>query len=178
MESSHMKNIHTRHFAAPIEEVRVWIAEGWTGGDRDCFPHDVIPSWRRNPAGIDPAALVPGQTMLGHGPFQFRLREWDGFSWKVDILGDEEKGWHGFNLAPEGDGCHVTHTLSFDSSAYLKLKWLALTPIHDWAVEALFDRMEYALRTGVAPRRTERPMPVVAAMAMRLHRARRMPKVA
>src|SRR5438093_4332761 len=50
----------------------------WSGGDRDCFPRDVIPNWRRNPPGADSGALIPGETLVGHGPFRFRLRAWDG----------------------------------------------------------------------------------------------------
>lgn len=45
-------------------------------------------------------------------------------------------------------------------------------------VEAIFDRMEHALRTGAAPAQTERPMPVVAAIAMRLVRRRRRSRAA
>jgi hypothetical protein len=167
-----MKNIHTRHFSASIEQVRVWIEACWTGGDRDCFPHDVIRSWRRNPDGVDPAALVPGETLLGHGSFRFRLRAWDGVTWRADVV-DGMTGWIGFDLAPEGDGCRVTQTVSLELSVSSWLLWTSIVPLHDWAVEAIFDRMEHALRTGAAPAQTERPMPVVAAIAMRLVRRRR-----
>jgi hypothetical protein len=51
-----MKNVHARRFAAPIEQVRAWVEACWSGGDRDCFPRDVIPSWRKNPDGVDPMA--------------------------------------------------------------------------------------------------------------------------
>ena len=162
-----MRNVHARRFQAPIEDVRAWIAACWSGGDRDCFPRDVIASWRRNPDGVDPSALVPGETLVGHGPFRFQLREWDGRSWKVELLGGMA-GWHGFDLAPDGDGCRVTHTVWLAPSLSARLRWMAIAPVHDWAVEALFDRMEHALRTGAVPPRTERPMPALAALGMRL----------
>jgi hypothetical protein len=164
-----MKNVHVRRFSASIEEVRVWIAACWSGGDRDCFPRDVIASWRHNPDGVDPAALVPGKTLVGHGPFRFLLREWDGVSWKVDLV-DSMTGWHGFDLAPDGDGCRVTHTVSLASSLSARLRWMAIAPVHDWAVEAMFDRLEHALRTGAVPSRTQRPMPPLAALGMRMAR--------
>jgi hypothetical protein len=172
MEAPIMQNVHVRRVAAPIERVRPWIEACWTGGDRDCFPRDVIASWRKNPPGVDPLALVPGETMVGHGPFRFRLREWDGYSWKVDIVGGMV-GWHGFDLAPSGDGCRVTHTVELEGSLSSRLGWMAIEPIHDWAVEALFDRLEHALRTGVVPARTERPMSRVAALGLAVARRKK-----
>jgi hypothetical protein len=166
-----MRNVHTRPVAAPIERVRPWIEACWSGGDRDCFPRDVIRTWRRNPPGADPLALIPGETLLGHGPFRFGLRVWDGRVWRVDVVGSPA-GWHGFDLAPDGDRCRVTHTLELESSLSARLGWMAIEPIHDWAVEALFDRLEQALRTGVVPARTERPMSRVAAFGLALARAR------
>ena len=44
-----IRNVHVRRVAAPIELVGSWIETCWTGGDRDCFPHDVVTDWRRNP---------------------------------------------------------------------------------------------------------------------------------
>jgi hypothetical protein len=110
-----MQNVHVRRVAAPIERVRPWIEACWSGGVRDCFPRDVIPTWRRNPPGADPLALIPGETMVGHGPFRFRLRAWDGRTWRVELVGGTA-GWHGFDLAPDGDGCRVTHTLELEGS--------------------------------------------------------------
>jgi hypothetical protein len=172
MEVPAMRNVHTRRVALPIERVRPWIEACWSGGDRDCFPRDVIGSWRRNPPGADPLALIPGETLLGHGPFRFRLRVWDGLVWRVDVVGSLV-GWHGFDLAPDDDGCRVTHTLELESTLSARLGWMAIEPIHDWAVEALFDRLEQALRTGVVPARTERPMSCVAAFALALARRAR-----
>jgi hypothetical protein len=160
-----MNNVHVRRFAAPIEQVRAWIEACWSGGDRDCFPRDVIPTWRRNPDGVDPMALVPGETLAGHGPFRFRLRAWDGRSWKVDLVGGTA-GWHGFELVPDGDGCRVTHTLWLAPSPSAWLRWMVVRPAHDWAVEAMFDRMAQALRTGAVPAVTERPVPKLAAVGL------------
>jgi hypothetical protein len=164
-----IRNIHTRRVSAPLEHVRPWIEACWTGGERDCFPRDVIASWRKNPPGADPLALLPGETLIGHGPFRFRLRSWDGAVWRVDVVG-RPRGWHGFDLQPDGDGCYVTHTLELDATLSARLRWMAIEPIHDWAVEALFDRMEHGLRTGVVPVRTERPMSRMAAFALGLAR--------
>jgi hypothetical protein len=167
-----MNNVHVRRFAAPIDQVRRWVEDCWTGGNRDCFPRDVIPSWRRNPDGVDPLALVPGKTVLGHGSLRFRLREWDGHSWKVDCIG-WLVGWHGFDLEPDGDGCRVTHTVWLAPSLSAWLAWTAIEPAHDWAVEAMFDRMAHALATGVVPRVTERPLPTLARFGLWLARRRR-----
>lgn len=167
-----IRNVHLRRVAAPIERVRPWIETCWSGGDRDCFPRDVIADWRKNPPGADPLALIPGETLVGHGPFRFRLRAWDGVVWRVDVVGSRG-GWHGFHLQPDGDGCRVTHTVELESTLSARLGWMAIEPIHDWAVEALFDRLEHALRTGVVPERTERPMSRVAAFALGLARGAR-----
>ena len=179
-----MKNVHVRRFAAPIDQVRPWIEDCWSGGDRDCFPRDVIANWRRNPDGIDPLALVPGKTLVGHGPFRFRLREWDGRSWKVDLVGGMA-GWHGFDLTPDGDGCRVTHTVWLEPSLSAWLRWTAIESVHNWAVEAMFDRMAHALATGTVPRVTERPLPALARFGLWLARrsqrqrqARRRPRPA
>lgn len=77
-------------------------------------------------------------------------------------------GWHGFDLLPEADGCRVTHTLELATSLTSHFQWIAIAPIHDWAVEAMFDRLEHALRTGVVPARTERPMSRVVAFSLGL----------
>jgi hypothetical protein len=151
-----IRNVHLRRVAAPIERVRPWIETCWSGGDRDCFPRDVIADWRKNPPGADPLALIPGKTLVGHGPFRFRLRAWDGVVWRVDVVGSR-----------------VTHTVELESTLSARLGWMAIEPIHDWAVEALFDRLEHALRTGVVPERTERPMSRVAAFALGLARGAR-----
>jgi hypothetical protein len=90
-------------------------------------------------------------------------------AWRVDVVGSIA-GWHGFDLEPDGDGCRVTHTVELQSTLSTRLRWLTIVAIHDWAVEALFDRLEHALRTGVVPERTERPMSRHAAFGLRLAR--------
>jgi hypothetical protein len=168
-----IRNVHVRRVDAPIERVAPWIEACWSAGDRDCFPRDVIANWRKNPHGSDPLALIPGQTLLGHGPFRFRLRAWDGAVWRVDVVG-HPAGWHGFDLCPDGDRSLVTHTLELESTLTARLHWIAIESIHDWAVEALFDRLEHALRTGVVPNRTERAMSRVTALAFSLARRGRL----
>jgi hypothetical protein len=167
-----IRNVHVRRLGVPIERVRPWIEACWSAGDRDCFPRDVIATWRRNPPGVDPLALIPGVTVVGHGPFRFRLRAWDGLVWRVDVVGSPV-GWHGFDLAPDGEGCRVTHTLELHRTLPARLLWMVIEPIHDWAVEALLDRLEHASRTGVVPTRTERPMSWAAALGYRLARGKR-----
>ncbi|HSS01642.1 MAG TPA: hypothetical protein VLM79_31500 [Kofleriaceae bacterium] len=164
-----IRNVHVRRVAAQPERVRPWIETCWSGGDRDCFPRDVIATWRKNPPGADPLALIPGGTLVGHGPFRFRLRTWTGAVWRVDVVGGPP-GWHGFDLEPDGDGCRVTHTLELEGTLSARLRWMAIQSIHDWAVEALFDRLEHALRTGSVPARTERPISRMAAFGLRLAR--------
>lgn len=166
-----IRSVHVRHFDASPAQVRAWIAACWSGGEQDCFPRDIIPTWRANAPGVDADALVAGETLLGHGPFRFRFRGWDDTSWRVDVTGGPT-GWHGFDLQPEDDGTLVTHTLELEgSSAKGRLRWMAVRPLHDWAVEALFDRMAYALREGHVPARTERPMSLPTAAMFRLARS-------
>src|ERR1041385_6824367 len=124
-----IRNVHARRVAAPLDRVRPWIEACWTGGDRDCFPRDVIASWRKNPAGTDPLALIPGETLVGHGPFRFRLRSWTGAVWRVGVVG-RPRGWHGFDLEPDGDGCRVTHTLELDGTLSARLRWMTIEAIH------------------------------------------------
>ena len=162
-----MKNVHSRRLAAPVEEVGAWGAACWSGGERDCFPRDVIATWRRNRDGVDPAALIPGTTLSGHGPFRFRLRAWDGRSWTVNLIG--MAGWHGLEVTPDGAGSRVTHTVEL-AALGARLAWRAVAPAHDWAIEAMFDRMEEALRTGRVPARTTRPIPAAAQLGIWLAR--------
>lgn len=146
-----MENVHTRVYPASPEAIRPWLEAAWSGTDRDIFPRDLVPTWR------DTETLVPGHTRLGHGPFRFKLREWDGWRWRVDFPG----GWHGFDLSPEGDGTRVTHTLTMGNVIR------PILPLHDWAVEALLDRLGQALATGSVPAFTERPLEGYARMTWR-----------
>lgn len=148
-----MKNVHTRVLHHPLSEVRPWIERAWSNTPDDVFPRDVIPNWRRNPDGMSPSALVPGKTMVGHGPFRFALTQWDGHRWRVDLVNGE--GWHGFELEALGERTRITHTLDAKLGLWFEVFVL---PLHDWVVESMFDRLEIALRVGVVPTRTERPM--------------------
>lgn len=161
-----MKNIHTRVFAHPIGLVRAWISLAWSDSTQDIFPRDVIRSWRTNPDGS--SGLVPGVTLLGHGPFVFTLTWWDGVRWRADL--DDHAGWHGFHLVERGGKTRVTHTL--DASLDLATR-LAIIPVHDWVIEAMFDRLEIALATGKVPRETTRPMGYLARRMFESMRDRR-----
>jgi len=160
-------NAHARVLHASIEQVRPWIAACWTGTDRDPFPRDFIQSWRENPPGEDPLALVPNITRLGHGVFSFRFVSWDGEHFRLRVESPGYRGWHGFDLRAVGDACEVTHTLEFELSGRARVVWpVFFTPIHDWCVEAILDRIEVAARTGIMPERTLRPLPWAAALPL------------
>jgi hypothetical protein len=167
-----MLNVHRRMIDASVDEIRPWIESAWTGTDRDIFPRDVIRSWRKNPPGIDPLALVPNVTRVGHGMFSFRFDSWDGTFWRVRVESKEHLGWHGFDLRPVGERTEITHTLEMDLKGKARVLWPALmNPIHDWCVEAIFDRLEEALRTGKIPAISDRPMPLRTDAALRTLRA-------
>ena len=170
-----MINRHSRHFAVSSDKIAPWIASSWSGTEADPFPRDVIRTWRKNPEGIAPLALVPTLTRVGHGPFRFRFESWDGHRFRVIVDQDGFRGWHGFDItqAPQSEGgCVVTHTISLDLSGAARVLWpLVIAPIHDWAVEATFDRIAAALATGHVPERTKRRMPLRAALAFRLLKA-------
>ena len=145
---------------APIERVRPWIEAAWTGTSHDPFPHDLLKSWRQNPPGTDPLALIPDVTRMGHGPFSFRFQSWDGERWRVRFESNAFQGWHGFDLQTTPLGCRVTHTVGATPSLRAAVFWHALVaPAHDWFLEALFDRIEEALRTGEMPPVTRRQIP-------------------
>jgi hypothetical protein len=95
-----VKNVHARKVSAPIDLVRPWIEESWSGTERDPFPCDVVKSWRRNPPDVASGSLVPGVTRLGHGPFSFRFESWDGARWRVRVEGERGfRGWRGLARA-------------------------------------------------------------------------------
>lgn len=146
-----MKNIHSRIFDHPISLVRAWLDLAWSDSSQDVFPRDQIRSWRSNPDGS--TAFVPGVTLLGHGPFVFKLVWWDGVRWRADL--DCNAGSLSIHLVEKGRKTRVIVT--FEATLDLASR-LAIVPVHDWAVEALFDRLEVALRTGEVPRETTRPM--------------------
>lgn len=156
-----MKNSHSRYFHHPPESIRPWIDFVWSGTDRDLFPRDFIPSRRSNPKGAPPLALIPGVTRLGHGPFDFVFRKWDGSCWEVDFSEKGKRvGWHGFDLIAAGAGSRLVHMIKADFPWLQQQIWsLFIQPIHDWVIEAIFDRLAVALETGQVPDRTARPMP-------------------
>jgi hypothetical protein len=159
-----MRNVHVREIRAPIERVRPWVEAGWTGTPRDPFPRDVLKTWRKNPPGADPLALIPDVTRVGHGFFSFRFESWDGERWRVRIESDRFPGWHGFDLQSTPLGCRLTHTIEATPSPGSAVFWhVFVAPAHDWALEAMFDRIEEALRTGEMPAVTRRKLPWRAA---------------
>jgi hypothetical protein len=160
-----MLNIHKRLFDHRIEQVRPWISLAWSGTKHDIFPRDVIPSWRANIDGSD--GLVPEKTKLGHGNFVFTLRWWDGVRWRADL--DSNAGWHGLYIQAQGAKTRVIHTL--DASLSLATR-LSVIPIHDWAIEAMFDRLEHALEHGTVPAVTSRPMSFLARRLFDAQKAR------
>lgn len=169
-----MRNVHTRVFAASPAEIRRHLENVWTGTAEDVFPRDFIASWRKNPPGVPPLATVPGETEVGHGPFRFRLTEWDGARWRVDVRSRNISGWHGFDLAPHEGGAVLTHTIAAELRGSMRFVWpLVIAPMHDYVVEALFDRLAEALRTGVVPAPTERPLPWRVRVLIRLRRGPR-----
>ena len=165
-------NRHARTFRASPEQVGHWIEACWSGTEDDSFPRDVIRTWRKNPAGVAPLALVPTLTKIGHGFFGFRFESWDGRRFRVRVDQDGFRGWHGFEVVATETGSRVTHTLEVELRGPASVIWpLLIAPIHDWCVEALFDRMGAALETGHVPARTARRMPLRVALGLRLLRA-------
>lgn len=161
-----MKNIHQRRIAARPEELGRWMDRLWSGTKEDCFPRDVIATWRKTDGIRDPNQLIPGRTRLGHGPFSFDFEKWDGSAWRVTFEREGMKGWHGFDLVPAQGGTLLTHTIEAGLAGTSRLLWhVLIAPVHDWAVEAMFDRIEEALATGAEPQHTKRPMAVHAKAA-------------
>jgi hypothetical protein len=167
-----MKNTHTRELLAPIERIRPWIEAGWSGTPHDPLPRDVLRSWRKNPPGVDPLALVPEVTRLGHGPFSFYFESWDGQRWRMRIDSAGFHGWHGFDLEPTPRACLVTYKLEATLSSINRVSWrFFVGPAHDWFVEAILDRIEAALATGEMPATTRRKMPPQLALFFALLRS-------
>jgi hypothetical protein len=81
-------------------------------------------------------------------------------------------GRHGFDLRPVGARTEITHTLEMDRKGKARVLWPALmNPIHDWCVEAIFDRLEEALRTGKIPAISDRRMPLRSDASLKTLRA-------
>jgi hypothetical protein len=160
---------HVRRLSVPPEEVRPWIDQLWSGSDRDCFPRDLLPAWRQDPQGA--AAWSPGQSRFGAGRFCFRLDGWDGRTFRAAIEGERLHGWHAFELEPYEGGTLLSHTLEFELRGATRLGWsLYLAPLHHWTVQAIFDRIVAAVRTGRVSPRTNRPLPLLQGALLRLRR--------
>jgi hypothetical protein len=161
-----VKNIHQRHFEANSADLGRWITRLWSGTEDDCFPRDYIPTWRKTDGIRDADQLIAGRTSLGHGPFSFTFQQWDGKQWRVTVERRGMAGWHGFDLIPESNGTRLVHTIELRLQGAPRLIWPVLVePVHNWAVEAIFDRIEEALKTGVAPRSTKRRMAIAPRLA-------------
>jgi hypothetical protein len=79
------------------------------------------------------------------------------------------RGWHGFDLETTPLGCRVTYTIEAEPSLPGVVFWhVFVVPVHDWFIEAIFDRIEEALRTGEMPTVTRRKMPWRAATSFAL----------
>lgn len=144
-----MLNVHTRVIDAPIAAVRPWFDELWSNSPRDVLPRGMR-GWRDH-AG----PMVAGKTLVGHGPFTFRLVSWDGQRMRLEVVGGlGARGWHGFELIEDGARTRVTHTLALDRILGGWLGKRLLGPVHDRAVERIFDNLEAALRTGDVPRQS------------------------
>jgi hypothetical protein len=164
-----VRAIHSRHLDCPSEAVRPWLDLVWSGTDRDVFPRDVVPTYRHNPPTAEPLALIAGETRLGHGPARFLFELWDGSLWRARFLLRRLRGWQGFCVEREGQGCRLTHVVDVRLHGRALLDWpLMWAPMHDWAIEALFDRLQVALASGQVPSRTQRPVPALARWLQRL----------
>jgi hypothetical protein len=164
-------HVHSRRVPGDLGRVSSALDALWSGGAQDAFPHDVIRPWRQLAAGS--SALSVG-SQFGHGRFAFTVvsRDRHDFVARIDSAGI--RGSHGFSLLP-GDG-HVTltHTLRADLDVLPWVVWKTLVgSIHDWAVSALLERLEYLLVHGRVPTRTRTPPPRRLALYRGLLRAAR-----
>jgi hypothetical protein len=146
-----VENVHERWIQAPVEDIQPWLERIWSGEPGDVFPRDRLSSWRQRADGkAEP--WRENATKFGHANLRFRLRQWDGRRWEAEVLSPVFRGWHGFDLEPRDGGTHVRHTLAGTVHGSLRVTWpLAVRPLHDWALEALLDRLDDAARTGREP---------------------------
>jgi hypothetical protein len=146
MEKS-IQHIHVRRFTAPLADVVAAIDQLWSGSPRDAVPPE-LHGWRRSPAGTQGFAVG---TRFGHGPFSFHVEQWDGESLRARIETAGYTGHHGFTLRAEGSEVLVTHDLAARLTLPKWLFWqLFIARGHDWAVEALLDRMHVLLHDPLA----------------------------
>jgi len=153
-----IENTHERLMRASVPDLRAWLDRAWTGGADDVFPRDRLPSWRE--AGPAPR--------FGHARLRFQMQREDATGWEARFLAGRFEGHHGFELRPEGNNTRIRHTLRGRARGAVRWQWpLLFRPLHDWAAEALFDRLEVALKTGSVPDTTARPMSVHTRLAYR-----------
>lgn len=146
-----IRHVHTRRIAAPLSEVVQAIDSLWSHGKRDALPRE-LSGWRRTPPGADGLAVG---TRFGHGPFSFEVEHWDGQTLRARIETAGFQGHHGFELRSEGERVVVTHDLDAQLTPLRWLVWqLFIASGHDWAVEAMFDRMQTMLGEPASARQT------------------------
>ena len=142
-----IKSVHQRWFAVPASAIAPLLARVWTGTADDLFPVDWVATRRDNPSGVPADALVPGVTRLSHGFLPFLFERADATTWRVRT---PFGGWHGFDLVAENGGTRVVHTLAIDRLPLAaRLLWRGFVQAgHDWALEAIFDRLAHVLAGG------------------------------
>jgi hypothetical protein len=149
-----IRHVHTRRIAAPLSEVVAAVDALWSRTKRDALPRQ-LSGWRRTPAGAQGLAVG---TRFGHGPFSFQVEQWDGQTLRARIDTAGFHGQHGFHLRSEDDHVVITHELDAQLTPVRWLLWqLFIASGHDWAVEAMFDRMQ-ALLGAAAPERHTAPL--------------------
>jgi len=149
-----IRHVHERRFQAPLAEVVAIVDSMWSGGPLDALPR-ALGGWRRTPPGAQGFAAG---TRFGHGPFSFLVEHWDGHTLRARVETVGFRGCHGFVLQREGDHVLVTHDLDAEGTLGAWMVWqLFIARGHDWAVEALFDRMHVLLSDGGAERASSRP---------------------
>jgi hypothetical protein len=149
-----IRHTHVRSFVAPLPEVVAAIDALWSGGPLDAVPA-ALHGWRKSPRGAQGFAVG---TRFGHGPFSFFVDQWDGRTLRARIETAGFRGYHGFAIAHEAERVVVTHDLDAKLTLPNWTAWqLFIAHGHDWAVEAVFDRMHELLRDGQAARVSRQP---------------------
>ncbi|MDB4975997.1 MAG: hypothetical protein JWN48_4338 [Myxococcaceae bacterium] len=116
-------------------------------------------------------------TRFGHGPFSFHVEHWDGRTLRARIETPGYRGQHGFTLRAEAGHVIVTHELDAQLALSRWLLWqLFIARRHDWAVEALFDRMEALLRERPTAEHSERAPPLALRAFVSVRRLIREPR--
>ncbi len=141
-------NTHVRTFRADIAAVSRQL-ETLAG------PHDNV--WRTDlvPPMVLDDGLNPGSTG-GHGPIRYSVVTHEPGAkilFTLDPASIGMGGWHGFELAPAGDGLvRISHTLAATLTGRARLLWRPIIlPLHNGVVEDVFDHLERSA-TGTAHR--------------------------